>query len=114
MSKIVSAWLLLILPCFLMAQEENWDVYMAEFQKKPGSITLNMALKKTAPVKTLPFLLITGVSFRSCDDDGMPMKREFTNLYKISDSVKMVVDSLVKIQWPALLPTCVNGSIIIM
>jgi len=96
MSKIVSAWLLLFLPSLLQAQEENWDVYMAEYGKKPGSITLNMALKKTAPLKNLPYVLITGVSFRNCDDDGMPTKREFANLYKVADSVKAVVDSLVK------------------
>ena len=80
----------------LLAQEENWDVYMTQYENKPGSITLNMSLKSKAPVKNLPFAIITGVSFRNCDSSGMPGKREFTNLYKISDSVKAVVDKAVK------------------
>ena len=96
MLKIFIAVLLLFPPFFLMAQEENWDVYMARYKNKPSSVTLNMALKSVAPVEVLPFIVITGVSFKNCDEDGMPSKREFTNLYKISDSVKAVVDRLAK------------------
>ena len=79
-----------------MAQEENWDVYMAQYENKPGSILLNLSLKSTAPIKTLPFVVISGVSFRNCDSIGMPDKREFTNLYRISDSVQAIVNSSVK------------------
>jgi hypothetical protein len=95
MSKILFVALGFLSPFFLIAQEENWDVYMAQYKNKPGSVTLNMALKSVAPVKTLPFVIITGVSFKNCDGDGMPgAKREFTNLYKVSDSVKSIIDRL--------------------
>ena len=96
MSKNFLAVLFLLVPFLLMAQEENWDVYMAQYENKPGSKTLNLSLKSTAPIKTLPFLLITGVSFRNCDSIGMPAKREFSNLYRISDSVQAIVNSSVK------------------
>ncbi len=76
----------------ISAQQENWDVYMAQYQKKPSSITLDMGLKTVAPIKTLPYSVITGVSFRNCDSIGMPVKREFPNLYKVSDSVKALID----------------------
>lgn len=78
----------------MSAQQENWDVYMAQYEQKPGSIVLDMGLKQVAPIKSLPFVVITGVSFRSCDSIGMPTKREFTNLYKIADSVKNLIDRL--------------------
>ena len=96
MAKNFLVVLFLVVPFLLMAQAENWDVYMAQYENKPGSITLNLSLKSTAPVKTLPFLLITGVSFRNCDSIGMPVKREFSNLYRIADSVQAIVNSSVK------------------
>jgi hypothetical protein len=80
----------------LAAQEENWDVYVAQYNKGPASIMLNMGLKKIAPVTNLPFVLVTGVKFKDCPFDGMPSQKEFTNLYKISDSVKTTIDSKVK------------------
>lgn len=94
MSKFFVAISLILLPFFLIAQEENWDVYIARYKNKLGSITLNMALKSVAPVKTLPFVVITGVSFKNCNDEGLPGKREFASLYKISDSVKSIMDRL--------------------
>ncbi len=95
MSKFFTAVLAIFSPVLLIAQEENWDVYMAKYKSMPSSVTLNMALKSVAPVKTLPFVVITGVSFKNCDADGMPSKREFTNLYKISDSLKTIMDRVV-------------------
>ena len=96
MFKFLLAAIIFLPPQFLTAQEENWDVYMAQYEKQPSSITINLALKPISPIKDLPFLLVTGVSFKNCDDEGMPQKREFNMLYKISDSVKAIVDGLVK------------------
>ncbi|MES1220061.1 MAG: DUF695 domain-containing protein [Bacteroidota bacterium] len=72
--------------------EENWDAYMASYEKGPGSTLLNMSLKQIAPVKTLPFVIVTGVTFKDCTNEGMPTKAEFENLYKISDSIKNLLD----------------------
>ncbi len=94
MSKFLVATLVVVLRVSLIAKEENWDVYMARYKNKPGSITINMALKSVAPVKTLPFVVITGVSFKNCNDEGLPGKREFASLYKISDSIKSIIDRL--------------------
>lgn len=95
MLRIFLFVLLLLSFTSLLAQQENWDTYMAQYENKPASIALNLSLKSTAPVKTLPFLLTTGVSFRNCDSIGMPYKREFNNLYRIADSVQATVNSLV-------------------
>ena len=75
----------------LHAQEENWDAYLAQYPKGPGSTVLDMELKNKAPFKDFPFLLKTGVSFKHCTDQGMPTDSMFATLYTISDSVKAVV-----------------------
>jgi uncharacterized protein (TIGR01619 family) len=96
MSKKFAVVLTFFSPLLLPAQEESWDVYMARYKNKPGSISLNMGLKSVAPVKDLPYMLVTGISFKNCNEEGMPSKREFINLYKISDSVTSIVDQLGK------------------
>ncbi|MCX6319697.1 MAG: DUF695 domain-containing protein [Bacteroidetes bacterium] len=88
---------LLLLSIFSFAQTdslptENWDTYLATFQKKPGSILLNMSLKSSAPQQAYPFLLVTGVKFTDCSREGFPSSREYKKLFLISDSVKAVVE----------------------
>lgn len=92
LAKTVTAFLFFISPLSLLAQEDEWDVYMAQYEKGAGSTLVNMSLKKRAPVKEMPFVLVTGVKFIGCADDGMPTKNEFTSLYKISDSVQAIVE----------------------
>lgn len=70
-----------------VAQEGNWDAYMAQYEDGPGSTVLNMDLIKNAPNKKLPFLLVTGVQFSGCREDGLPEKSQFDVLYEISDKV---------------------------
>jgi uncharacterized protein (TIGR01619 family) len=55
-----------------------------------------MSLKESAPDKQFPFLLTTGVNLLKCTDDGLPTKGEFDMLYKISDRIKLLVDSISK------------------
>lgn len=76
-----------------MAQQDNWDAYMAQYPKGPGSTLVNLSAKNSAPDKNLKFVLITGVTFKDCVD-GLPTKEEFDKLYVISDSVKSIVDKL--------------------
>jgi Family of unknown function (DUF695)/Regulator of ribonuclease activity B len=79
---------LTIFPVTTFSQEENWDVYVSRYEKGVGSTMLNMDLYRMAPVKNFSFVLITGVKFKDCTGDGMPSKREFENLYSISDTIK--------------------------
>jgi hypothetical protein len=87
-------------PLFCIAQTdslpaENWDTYMAKFEKnKAGSIMVNMALKKVAPLTDYPYLVVTGVKYTDCPDKGFPSKREYTNLFSISDSVKREMEKV--------------------
>ncbi len=93
--------LLLFIPLFLFKKSaaqsdslppENWDVYMAKYEKGAGSVLLNLSLKPAVPVKGYGFIIITGVTFSDCTAEGFPSNRAFTTLYRISDSVKAVID----------------------
>lgn len=78
------------------SQNANWEVYLAQYDLGPGSITLNMELIDIAPVRQLPFVVITGVTFRDCTREGFPEKEEFNNLYKISEEVLKAISSITK------------------
>ena len=94
----------LLISCSTKSQDKpiskngNWDVYLAMYEKGPGSTSLNMDLVKSAPHKDLPFILITGITFTNCTKDGFPNKNEFDNLYKISDNVQKVISDLTKME----------------
>jgi hypothetical protein len=75
----------------------NWNSYLAMYEKGPGSIVLDMDLIKNAPVKDMPFIVITGVTFTNCTKDGLPEKDEFENLYKISDDVEKTISRLTQL-----------------
>jgi hypothetical protein len=87
---------LLIQSSFAFSQEENWDVYMAQYEKGVGSTIINMSLKNSAPIKEFPYMLKTGVKLINCSVEGLPAKEEFDVLYAISDKVKSVIDSNLK------------------
>lgn len=76
------------------SQEGNWDVYLATYEDGPGSVALNMDLINVAPMKHLPYLLITGVKYDNCREDGFPTSEEFNALYNISDEVIKLVSEL--------------------
>jgi hypothetical protein len=83
------------------AQEEDaWDAYLARYDKGPGSTVLNMSIWNRAPITTLPFLVVTGVTYKDCSQEGLPNTDAFAELYRISDSVQacvshITIDSLV-------------------
>lgn len=84
--------LVFFIPLASKAQAEEWDIYMAQYEKGVGSTLINMSAKKFAPEKKFPYVLVTGVIFADCTADGMPSKNEFSHLYAISDSVKAKID----------------------
>jgi uncharacterized protein (TIGR01619 family) len=91
---------MLILPAMLFlfcitltAQQPKWETYMGQYEKGPGSTIVDMLIKDKAPVKDFPFLLVTGITFEKCTADGLPEKEAFPHLYKVSDAVKVCMDS---------------------
>lgn len=86
--RIISV--LLITSWTIAAQNpvEYWDTYLASYEKgKPGSITLRMDLINMAPIKKLPFVVVTGITYTTSRDDGFPENETFSILYKIEDEL---------------------------
>jgi hypothetical protein len=96
MKKIQVLLILIFNTLIISAQKDNWDVYLAQYEKGPGSVVLDMDIIHLAPFKDLPYILITGVSIKKCNKDGFPEQNEFQKLYQISDSINRVVNHLVK------------------
>jgi len=76
----------------------KWEVYIAGYEKGPGSTVLNMGLVNKAPDKKLPFIVITGVTFTNCREDGLPEENEFINLHEISDDVQKSIAELTNME----------------
>jgi hypothetical protein len=79
---------------FAQKGDDHWEVYIAQYEKGPGSTLVNMSIKSEAPHKNYRYLISTGVRFVDCIQDGFPSKQEFEKLYALSDSVKKVFASL--------------------
>ena len=89
--------LLIILSHSIFAQNEseNWDVYMASYDEgKPGSTTVRMDLIDSAPFKDYEYILITGISYESEREDGLPNgDSTFKLLYSLGDALVNLLDS---------------------
>lgn len=67
---------------------EHWDSYIATFEDGlPGSVTLRMDLIKNVPKENLPFVLVTGITYKTSRDDGFPENETFKVLHKIGDDL---------------------------
>lgn len=90
----------LLMPFILLspgvhAQETaHWEAYVLNYEKGPGSVLLDVNLKQLAPVKTHPYLLITGVTFKNCTPDRLPQQKEFPHLYEISKTIRTEMEQM--------------------
>ncbi|TDN79070.1 uncharacterized protein (TIGR01619 family) [Salegentibacter sp. 24] len=67
---------------------EQWDNYVAKYENgKPGSTTLRMDLIEKSPLKELPYLVVTGITFETNREDGFPGNDIFPIIHKISDEL---------------------------
>src|SRR5688572_16516836 len=73
------------------AQEDNWDVYLAQYEKGVGSTMFNETLRDIAPLSSYTFLLKAGVKYTDCDKDGFPLNSDFSKLHVISDSIQKLI-----------------------
>lgn len=71
--------------------QPRWDTYLARYDEGLGSVIVNMDIALTMPHRDLPFLVITGVTFKGCNGDGLPVSREFKRLYRQSDDINRVI-----------------------
>lgn len=85
-------FLILGLANTVFAQREEWDVYLASYNGKPGSTVINMGLKSDAPLAKFPYVLVTGVRYTNCLEDGFPGEGELDRLHIISDSLDAALE----------------------
>jgi Family of unknown function (DUF695)/Regulator of ribonuclease activity B len=78
----------------LNAQQDAWNVYLADYDGKPGSTVLNMSIVNRAPVKNLPYLIVTGLNPKEIEDSGFPTPDEFTTQYAFTDSLDSLIVKL--------------------
>src|SRR6186713_1998960 len=91
---VVTILLAFAAPVFAQTPE-SWDNYIAQYDDGPGSVTLNMVRKETAPVKALPFVLVTGLTTtKDCEQDGFPGKKELDKLQNANDAAVAAVKSV--------------------
>lgn len=76
------------------AQEENWDTYMAEIEKRPASVLVDLAQKEKSPNLSLPYLLITGPKSKLCQGNGIPATEEIDQLEEILNTTGTFITGL--------------------
>lgn len=69
---------------------EHWETYLASYENgKPGSSTVRMDLIDKAPVVDYNYVLVTGVTYESGREDGLPKGDvTFKLLHKIDDTLQ--------------------------
>lgn len=93
----ISFKILLLITCTILqlnAQqaEERWDGYMAAYDEgKIGSTSLRMDLIDTAPIKDFNYVLVTGLSYETADENGFPDNETLAILYSVADQLMEIV-----------------------
>jgi uncharacterized protein (TIGR01619 family) len=91
MRKLLIALLtILIFTTQMTAQnsEEQWDTYIASYEDgKPGSTTLRMDLINSAPVDNFDYVLVTGLTYKTSNENGFPEGETFNILHNVGDEL---------------------------
>lgn len=68
---------------------EQWETYMASYENgKPGSTTVRMDLIDLAPISDYRYVVITGITYKSEREDGLPNgDATFKLLHDIGDGL---------------------------
>ncbi|TBN03935.1 DUF695 domain-containing protein [Hyunsoonleella flava] len=82
--------------CFNLASQESegyWETYMASYEDgKPGSTTVRMDLIDKAPIAEYKYVLVTGITYESNSEDGLPKSdATFKLLHKIGDELETLL-----------------------
>lgn len=67
--------------------QDFWWAYMASYDEGAGSIRVNLGLKDIAPVHQYQQLVITGVTYKSNNSDGLPNAETIDRLNALSEKI---------------------------
>jgi len=96
MKQLLSALSLVIDASAASAQpvaSDQWWSYLASYDAGPGSIRVDLALRKLAPRADYPYLVVTGPTYASAQKQGLP---EVADLSRLNDLQERVVAAIAK------------------
>jgi hypothetical protein len=81
--------LLLSLTGFANAQQvtSDWENYVVSLKGKPVSINVDLGLKKLAPMRDNPFVIMLRLKLNNPNADGMPQGGDLDQLVKLEDKL---------------------------
>lgn len=71
----------------------KWWSYLADYEGKPGSTRVDMALIDRAPITSLPYVVIAGTKYETSRSDGLPDIATVEQLNKLSDKLILAIMS---------------------
>ncbi|WP_027065661.1 DUF695 domain-containing protein [Maribacter sp. Hel_I_7] len=96
MEKLLRILLLIVCSTLqLNAQntQESWDAYMAAYEDgKIGSTTLRMDLIDNVPIEGFNYVLVTGLTYETANENGLPENETFATLHKVADQLMEIID----------------------
>jgi len=91
---ILAGMVALMNSCGNVQQRDFWWTYVGDFDGRPGSIIVNLALKERAPVAGYQRLIVTGVSYASSDTNGFPSSSELDFLNVLAEKRLKIINQL--------------------
>jgi hypothetical protein len=70
---------------------DRWWTYIADYEGKPGSIRVDMALREEAPLQSLPTVVIFGTKYEQKLETGFPTDDALEQLNSNSDALVSAV-----------------------
>lgn len=70
-----------------ISTSDKWWTYIADYDGKPGSVRVDMALREEAPIQSLPTLVIFGTSYEQKPETGFPTDEALMQLNADSDAL---------------------------
>ena len=71
-----------------------WWSYLASYDQGPGSIVVNLGLKKQLPLSEYRTLIITGVTYATQRVDGLPETSDLDHLNKMSSKLIEAIEKV--------------------
>lgn len=72
---------------------EQWWTYLASYAEGPGSIRVDLALKKQAPLTDYQFVVVTGTTYTSSGKQGLPEVEDLERLNNLNTKVIATIGS---------------------
>jgi len=73
--------------------QDFWWPYLASYEAGPGSIRVNLGLRKHVPLSGYRHLVVTGTTYDTTRPDGLPDTKDFHRLNALSEKVVAAIET---------------------